>query len=110
MTQSAGRIETFVTVGKPSALKPIGKGLELIAANRLIEILPSLVEASARGLADSNLTVLNGTQGVNEVVAGLVGQGLSILDTLNQSTAVPRHAGPVPVPAVENGRLTVDAS
>ncbi|MGQ2998829.1 DUF4198 domain-containing protein [Variovorax sp.] len=31
ITQSAGRIETFVTVGKPSALKPIGQGLELIA-------------------------------------------------------------------------------
>ena len=33
VTQSAGRIETFVTVGKPSALKPSGKGLELVAAN-----------------------------------------------------------------------------
>jgi len=83
---------------------------ELIAANRLIEILPSLVEAAARGLADSNLTVLNGTQGVNEVLAGLVGQGLSILDTLKQSTAVPRHAAPVPVTAVADGRLAVDAS
>jgi uncharacterized membrane protein YqiK len=83
---------------------------ELIAANRLIEILPSLVEAAARGLADSNLTVLNGTQGVNEVVAGLVGQGLSILDTLKQSTAVPRHAAPVPVPAVSDGRLAVNAT
>jgi flotillin len=83
---------------------------ELIAANRLIEILPSLVEAAARGLAESNLTVLNGTQGVNEVVAGLVGQGLSILDTLKQSTAVPRHAAPVPVAAVDNGRLAVDAT
>lgn len=31
ITQSSGRIETFVTVGKPSALKPIGQGLELIA-------------------------------------------------------------------------------
>jgi uncharacterized membrane protein YqiK len=61
---------------------------ELIAANRLIEILPSLVEAAARGLAESNLTVLNGTQGVNEVVAGLVGQGLTILDTLKKSTAM----------------------
>jgi uncharacterized GH25 family protein len=30
VTQSSGRIETFVTVGKPSALKPIGQGLELI--------------------------------------------------------------------------------
>jgi uncharacterized membrane protein YqiK len=83
---------------------------ELIAANRLIEILPSLVEAAARGLADSNLTVLNGTQGVNEVLAGLVGQGLSILDTLKHSTAVPRHAAPVPVTAVADGRLAVDAS
>ena len=32
ITQSSGRIETFVTVGKPSALKPIGQGLELIVA------------------------------------------------------------------------------
>lgn len=32
VTQSAGRIETFVTVGKPSTLRPIGKGLELVAA------------------------------------------------------------------------------
>ncbi|VTU19440.1 DUF4198 domain-containing protein [Variovorax sp. RA8] len=31
ITQSAGRIETFVTVGKPSALKPIGQGLELVS-------------------------------------------------------------------------------
>ncbi len=78
---------------------------ELIAANRLIEILPSLVEAAARGLAESNLTVLNGTQGVNEVVAGLVGQGLTILDTLKKSTSVAGHGvsgngtAPVPVPA-----------
>jgi flotillin len=70
---------------------------ELIAANRLIEILPSLVEAASRGLADANLTVLNGTQGVNEVVTGLVGQGMAILDTLRKSApmtanGVVRHA------------------
>jgi flotillin len=61
---------------------------ELIAANRLVEILPALVDAAARGLAESNLTILNGTQGVNEVVAGLVGQGLSILDALKKSASV----------------------
>src|SRR5580693_2347772 len=60
---------------------------EVIAASTLIENLPALVEAAARGLAGANLTVLNGTQGVNEVVAGLVGQGLSILDLLKKSTA-----------------------
>ena len=32
ITQSVGRNETFVTVGKPSALKPVGVGLELVAA------------------------------------------------------------------------------
>ena len=58
---------------------------ELIAATKLIENLPAIVEASARGLAGANLTVLNGTQGVNEVVAGLVGQGFSILDLLKKS-------------------------
>lgn len=30
VTQSSGRVETFVTVGKPSALKPTGQGLELV--------------------------------------------------------------------------------
>ena len=60
---------------------------ELIAASRLIEELPALVTAAAQGIAASNLTILNGTEGVGQVVTGLVGQGLSILDTLKRSTA-----------------------
>ncbi|HWG15602.1 MAG TPA: SPFH domain-containing protein, partial [Streptosporangiaceae bacterium] len=64
---------------------------ELIAASKLIDTLPALVEAAARGIADSNLTILNGTQGVNEVVTGIVGQGLSILDVLKRSTAATSH-------------------
>ena len=60
---------------------------ELIAANRIVEALPSLVEAAASGLTGSNLTILNGTTGVNEVVAGLFGQGLLVLDALRKSTA-----------------------
>jgi uncharacterized membrane protein YqiK len=65
---------------------------ELIAANRVIEELPQLVKAAARGLYGSNLTVLNGTQGVNEVLVGLVGQGMSILDALRKSTGNPAGA------------------
>jgi flotillin len=60
---------------------------ELIAASRIIEQLPALVESAATGIAGSNLTVLNGAQGVNELLAGLVSQGLSILDLLRKSTA-----------------------
>jgi len=72
---------------------------ELIAASRIVEVLPELVEAASRGLADSHLTILNGTQGVNEVLTGLVGQGLSILDTLKSSAAVTGNGvSPAPVP------------
>ena len=75
---------------------------ELIAAARIIENLPSIVQAAARGIAGSNLTILNGTEGVNEVLVGLVGQGLSILDTLKKATpsiAQRGLAAPAAVPA-----------
>ena len=78
---------------------------ELIAASKLIDALPALVEAAARGIADSNLTILNGTQGVNEVVAGLIGQGMSILDLLKKSSANGNGAGPTPV---TDGRSAAD--
>jgi hypothetical protein len=51
-------------------------------------MLPSLVEAAARGLAGSNLTILNGTEGVNQAITGIVAQGLSILDVLHKSPAI----------------------
>ncbi|MGF1429085.1 SPFH domain-containing protein [Kitasatospora sp. LaBMicrA B282] len=63
-----------------------GGAQELIAANRVVENLPALVEAAARGIAGSNLTILNGSEGVSQVAAGIVGQGLAILDLLKQST------------------------
>jgi len=65
---------------------------ELIAAERIVESLPAIVEAASRGLAGANLTVLNGTQGVNDVVAGLVGQGLTVLSTLRKAAALPASA------------------
>jgi uncharacterized membrane protein YqiK len=60
---------------------------ELIAANRVVEALPALAAAAAEGIAGSNLTILNGAEGVSQVVAGLIGQGLAILDTLKNATA-----------------------
>jgi uncharacterized membrane protein YqiK len=63
---------------------------ELIAASRLVEMLPQVVEAAARGLADSNLTVLNGTEGVGQVLTGIVAQGMAVLDTLRTAPAIIR--------------------
>jgi len=39
VTQSAGRVETFVTVGKPSQLKPGGKGLELVTLSNPTDLV-----------------------------------------------------------------------
>jgi uncharacterized GH25 family protein len=39
VTQSAGRIETFITVGKPSKLQPSGKGLELVATTNPTDLV-----------------------------------------------------------------------
>ncbi|MER8086536.1 SPFH domain-containing protein [Streptomyces sp. NPDC058316] len=72
---------------------------ELIAANRIVENLPALADAAARGMSGADLTVLNGTSGVNEMAAGVVGQGLAILHALQ------RGASPMKSPAVD-GKAT----
>jgi uncharacterized membrane protein YqiK len=54
---------------------------------QLIAQLPLIVEKAAQGLAGANLTVLNGSEGVTEVVSSLVGQGLAILDSIKQGVA-----------------------
>ncbi len=74
---------------------------ELIAASRIVEALPSMVTAAAQGIAASNLTILNGTDGVSQVVAGLVGQGLAILDTLKKSAAAAGQPASPGTPAAE---------
>jgi flotillin len=76
---------------------------ELIAANRTVENLPALADAAARGMAGANLTVLNGTDGLNEMVAGLVSQGLAILNTLQRGGAVGANGnGSAPTPPSVN--------
>ncbi|RYJ27498.1 inner membrane protein YqiK [Streptomyces sp. L-9-10] len=69
---------------------------ELIAANRVVENLPALADAAARGMSGANLTVLNGTDGVNDMAAGLVGQGVAILNSLKGSTDGNKESGATP--------------
>lgn len=82
----------------------------LIAANKLIDLLPQLVQAAAGGLSGSNLTVLNGAEGVGQTLTGVVGQGLAVYESLRKSllqeappatteaalTAVPSASAPEP--------------
>jgi flotillin len=102
--EAAAQAERATAEGEADANKARAASLregnqELIAANRIIDELPALVEAAARSIAGSNLTILNGAQGVNEMIAGLVGQGLSVLDVLRKSTADAAASSTLPAPA-----------
>ncbi len=45
-------------------------------------MLPALVQASAQGIEGAKLTILNGSQGMNDVATGIAAQGLSVYDAL----------------------------
>jgi flotillin len=51
----------------------------------LIEQLPMIVKEAAAGLAAANVSVLNGADGLSEIAAGLVGQGLTILEAVKKN-------------------------
>ena len=85
----------------------------------LIDQLPEIVRQAALGLSGANVTVLNGADGLGEIAAGLVSQGLSIFDAVRQTTNPPTTRNtptsqatstelatrPVPAPAAAtNGR------
>jgi flotillin len=61
----------------------------------LIEQLPMIVKEAAGGLAGANVSVLNGADGLSEIAAGLVAQGLTILESVkkNLSGSVGQEVG-----------------
>lgn len=48
----------------------------------VIQQLPELLRAAAEGLQGSSLTVLNGAEGLNSVVASLAAQGMAVLNAV----------------------------
>ncbi|HEV3360357.1 MAG TPA: SPFH domain-containing protein [Pseudonocardiaceae bacterium] len=50
----------------------------------LIDQLPQIVREAAGGLAGANVNILNGADGLGEMAAGLVGQGMAILDSVKR--------------------------
>jgi uncharacterized membrane protein YqiK len=51
----------------------------------LIDQLPLIVREAAAGLANANINVLNGADGLGQIAAGLVGQGLTIFDSVKHN-------------------------
>ncbi|HEV2451108.1 MAG TPA: SPFH domain-containing protein [Streptosporangiaceae bacterium] len=61
-----------------------------VALDRMmIEQLPQIVREAAGGLAGANVSVLNGAEGMSELAAGLVAQGLTILESVKAHLATP---------------------
>jgi uncharacterized membrane protein YqiK len=50
----------------------------------LIDQLPQIVREAAQGLSGANVNILNGADGLGEVAAGLVSQGMAILDSVKK--------------------------
>ena len=65
----------------------------------LINQLPLIVKEAAAGLAGANVTVLNGADGLGEITAGLVSQGLTILDAVRKGMPAQPQA------SSDNGRV-----
>jgi flotillin len=89
----------------------------------LIDQLPQIVREAAGGLANANINVLNGADGLGQLAAGLVGQGLSIFESIrsnlgeydedgyddeDQGSAPPQLTRNGPPPAPEPPRSPVD--
>jgi uncharacterized membrane protein YqiK len=65
----------------------------------LIGQLPQIVKEAAAGLAGANVSVLNGADGLGEIAAGLVGQGLTILESVRKTIPGQAQSG------ADNGRV-----
>jgi len=77
---------------------------------QLIAQLPTLMGAVADGLQGSNLTVLNGAAGVNDVAANLASQGMAILNALRDGLNVSPSPEPAEVASSNGSRPYPDPS
>jgi uncharacterized membrane protein YqiK len=73
----------------------------------LIDQLPLIVREAAGGLANANINVLNGADGLGQIAAGLVGQGLTIFESVKNSIA--GNGGLAPTAATELTRSGGDS-
>ena len=71
---------------------------------QLIAMLPQVVKGVSKGMAKANITVLNGAEGYNDTVSGLVGQSMAVLEALRAGI----HRGVVEHQPGPNGSVSPD--
>jgi flotillin len=84
---------------------------------RLIEQLPEIVERAGKGLANANITMLDGADGLARVSASLISQGRALFEAARTSSFDPAHNGSpgaarqdVPAPAAPAPAADLDAA
>ncbi|WP_300607876.1 flotillin family protein [Trebonia sp.] len=75
----------------------------------LIAQLPQIVKEAASGLAGANVSILNGADGLGEIAAGLVSQGLTILESVRHGVGAPAAPGAGPA-AIGNDATANDTT
>jgi flotillin len=60
---------------------------------RLIEQLPEIVERASKGLANANITMLDGSDGLARVTASMISQGRALFDAARSNSFDPAHNG-----------------
>ena len=82
-----------------------GHGIAL--QRMLVERMPDIIGAAASQLSNANVTVLNGADGLGQLVAGLAGQAGQLMrmvqDGLNGQAALPEQAVPAVQETAETG-------
>jgi flotillin len=73
----------------------------VVLERMLVERMPEILSAAASELRQANVTVLNGAEGLGELVAGLAAQATSILDTVRRGGSM---TGLMPVTAPGGGQ------
>jgi flotillin len=71
----------------------------------LIAQLPQIVKEAAGGLAGANVSILNGADGLGEIAAGLVSQGLTILENVRKGVNAAPANDENGTPQQGNGQL-----
>jgi flotillin len=106
------RILAEADANRMTVLAKAAASNDRVALDRmLIDQLPQIVKEAAAGLAGANVSVLNGADGLSEIAAGLVAQGLTILESVKAGlsgsapTSFPASVGDAPAGAgpADNG-------
>ena len=78
--------------GRPNLAEALERESDAVIGQQLADKLPEIVAAAAQSFANvDNLTVLNGAQGISEIMAQVIGQAGPALDLARDTLSAHRN-------------------